>query len=347
MGEDHGTPESRGPDTTAEVDEPSWWGRRNRLTRVLMVIVVVLGLAMGIEVGYWVSAYRSIDRFELAAAPDDGITTYVLVGSDSRVFVESDRDRESFGASDEVAGERADLVLVVQFGPGDRRAVRSISRDLLIGVPGGGRTRLALMFDDGPQAFADALCHGLGIGVDHMLVVRFDGLRRLVDELGGITVEVPQAMQDPMTGLEVAAGAVVLDGPSALAYARSRTAMVPSPDGWVPERDPVVGRQERSTVVLAAMGSALADHRWPSLAFHSGGRAAMDSVEVSSTTGAWDLIQLGRFIRGMANEEGVVEVVSVRGGQVGEVPLAELDELGRDQLRGMGAYPNRCGHLID
>lgn len=63
-------------------------------------------------------------------------------------------------------------------------------------------------------------------GVDfngHFMMVDFAGFQNMVDALGGIPMCIPQDMRAPKAKLDLKAGPQVLDGETALAFARART----------------------------------------------------------------------------------------------------------------------------
>ncbi len=70
----------------------------------------------------------------------------------------------------------------------------------------------------------------LGVPIQYYAAVNLDGFARLVDAVGGVTVDNPRAINDPTyggwtdgrVGFRLSAGVHHLDGPTALAYARSR-----------------------------------------------------------------------------------------------------------------------------
>jgi LCP family protein required for cell wall assembly len=62
-----------------------------------------------------------------------------------------------------------------------------------------------------------------GVPISHYAEVDFEGLERVVDLLGGVWVDVPEAVSLSQTGHgSLAAGPQMLDGETALAYARER-----------------------------------------------------------------------------------------------------------------------------
>jgi LCP family protein required for cell wall assembly len=61
-----------------------------------------------------------------------------------------------------------------------------------------------------------------GVRVDHAVAIRYDGLEKLVDALGGVEVTLPHAVNDRKSKLKLPAGRSVVDGRTAVAYTRLR-----------------------------------------------------------------------------------------------------------------------------
>jgi LCP family protein required for cell wall assembly len=89
-----------------------------------------------------------------------------------------------------------------------------------------------------PQEFPDGglgtvtreLGYLLGVPIDYYAAINLDGFERLIDEVGGVRVVNDRAINDPAyggwkdgrIGFALSAGPHTLDGPTALAYVRSR-----------------------------------------------------------------------------------------------------------------------------
>jgi LCP family protein required for cell wall assembly len=210
-------------------------------------------------VGFGLSVWTRIDRVTVRfpGSPPGG-TTYLLLGSDSRSFVRSGGDQSLFGPATATAGERADIVLLVRATTGGGTRVLAIPRDLVTQLPNGVPLRMTQTLLYGPQAVVDTLCQSLGLGVDHLVIVHFDGLRRLVDAAGGVTVNAPAPERDLVSRLDIAhAGPNHLDGQQALAYVRSRHMEWLSPYAWIPVAPSAAARSDRARDVLAQLGSRL------------------------------------------------------------------------------------------
>lgn len=161
-------------------------------------------------------------------APLPGRTTILLLGIDQRP------DQRVSGGDP----GRSDTLVLVTIDPGrPRAAILSLPRDLLVPIPGHGRERINAAYTfgeyadgDGPRLAARTVGELLGIPVDHYAAIDMAGLRKLIDAVGGVKVEVPVPLRDNafptddygVTTIEIPAGRQVLNGERALWYARTR-----------------------------------------------------------------------------------------------------------------------------
>jgi LCP family protein required for cell wall assembly len=146
-------------------------------------------------------------------------------------------------------GVRSDTLIVVHVDPLDSwAAMLSIPRDSMVEVPtlgvqkintafGYGYTNASALYGAdttaaaGGGALAAETVEGfLKIPIDYIVQIDFRGFERVVDTLGGITVDVRQPLLDPAYPTEdfgveriyIPAGLQQMDGATALRYARSR-----------------------------------------------------------------------------------------------------------------------------
>jgi len=102
--------------------------------------------------------------------------------------------------------------------------VLSIPRDLWVNIPGVGENRInaahffaeAQQAGSGPKASIDTIKQNFGVDVDYFLRLRFEGVRSVVDAMGGVDI----VLDRPMAGYP--AGSHHLTGNKALAFARHR-----------------------------------------------------------------------------------------------------------------------------
>jgi polyisoprenyl-teichoic acid--peptidoglycan teichoic acid transferase len=137
---------------------------------------------------------------------------------------------------------RTDSMMVISMNPQTKTAtVLSLPRDLYVQIPGYGQDRIntALVYGalngdylDGAALAMQTVSFNLDIPIHHFILVDFGAFTRAVDQLGGVTVNVPYAIDDPnypdmnygYDPLYIPAGLQQFDGSLALKYARTRHA---------------------------------------------------------------------------------------------------------------------------
>jgi LCP family protein required for cell wall assembly len=84
-------------------------------------------------------------------------------------------------------------------------------------------TRYPQLYPDGPvPTVMKQVGYIVGLPIQYFAAVDMTGFPRLVDAMGGVTVNVERAINDPNSGFRLPAGVQTLDGKSALSYAQSR-----------------------------------------------------------------------------------------------------------------------------
>jgi LCP family protein required for cell wall assembly len=136
----------------------------------------------------------------------------------------------------------------------------SIPRDLWVTIPGFGEGRINTSYQlgennketipgGGPTLAMSTIEQNFGIRIHYFAQVDFVGFERVLDAMGGITIDVPKPLVDneyPLTDygasrIYIPAGLQHLDGHTALQYARSR------------HSDSDLGRNSRQQQVLLAL----------------------------------------------------------------------------------------------
>lgn len=189
---------------------------------------------------------------DTVAAPAGG-ANYLVVGSDSRAFVESAGDEEAFGDPSQETGKRSDTMMVVHVEPGaGRTLVVSFPRDLWVNIPGIGNAKINAAYNSdlggGPNSVIAAIRDNFGIDINHYVEVDFQTFQSMVDAVGSVPVYVDRPMVDDFTGfVAVEPGCFDLNGVEALAWVRSRHLKYLNASTGRLEEDPRadIGRIER------------------------------------------------------------------------------------------------------
>ena len=247
--------------------------RRSRLASFGMRFVVALLITAGLVTASVVVINRTIDhevdripRVAVNTAPEpDGGANYLLIGSDSRQFVESDEEATGFGDPTEETGKRSDTIMVIHVEPeAGRTTILSFPRDLWVTIPGIGNAKINAAFNSdlggGPDTVIAALKSNFDIDINHYLEVDFVTFREIVDSLGRVPVYIDRPAVDEFTGfIAVQAGCYYLDGTEALEWVRARHLKYLNPATGRLEEDPRadIGRIERQQEFLRRLAGVV------------------------------------------------------------------------------------------
>jgi LCP family protein required for cell wall assembly len=97
-----------------------------------------------------------------------------------------------------------------------------IPRDTRADLAGHGVRKINEAFQDGPQAAADAVGGLVGVSISYVISVGFDEFPQLIDDIGGVTVDVDMPMADTNSGAFFDPGPRDMNGTEALAFSRAR-----------------------------------------------------------------------------------------------------------------------------
>lgn len=132
----------------------------------------------------------------------------LIIGSDSR--------------STTVAEGRSDVIVLMHVAA-DRKTVTLVHfpRDLYVSVPGHGKDKINAAFAyGGAPLLVQTLQDLIGVPIDHVAVLGFDGFQRMTDAVGGVDVYVEETGSS--TEYTYHKGYQHMDGAEALAFVRER-----------------------------------------------------------------------------------------------------------------------------
>lgn len=208
----------------APAPRPRRWGRILGLT-LLTLLVLLLLLGIGGAKG-WVPE------------PVVSAVARVFVGRQADVRPwSSDQPANVLVMGLQIGGASTnpltDSMMVASYQPdGNKAAMLSIPRDTWVTIPGHGEGRINEAFQDGgAQEAMLTVQQNLGVPVNYYAIVSYDSLTTLIDDVGGITVEVAETIDDPtfpapdeihFDPFHLEKGTHRLNGYDALRYARTR-----------------------------------------------------------------------------------------------------------------------------
>jgi LCP family protein required for cell wall assembly len=243
----------------------SWQPRAFVQRFFVALFVTAVFTATGIGMAYWVAADKIDDARTAEFEPNTLDETergeaanFLIIGSDSRAFIDNELDEEHFGDPDEQTGQRSDTIMIAHVDPDTETGLLvSFPRDLWVEIPEQGGGKLNSAFNGGPQRVVETIKQNFDIPIHHYLEIDFAGFRNLVDAIGSVPIYFPTPARDIQTGLVInEAGCHRLDGTMALNYARSREYQYLDEDGdWVTDGTADLGRIRRQQYFIRSLAN--------------------------------------------------------------------------------------------
>jgi LCP family protein required for cell wall assembly len=198
------------------------------VTNIFVALSLVSFGAVYAYVRYRASQLKTISLPGLTAG-SGGVAAMniLLVGSNTRTGLDPS-EASQFGSASDVSGARSDVTMILHLEPGNGSAsLLSIPRDLFVPLPphsmSGSVGKIDAALNDGPNNLITAITDDLGIPINHYVEVNFDGFRRTIDAVGGISMSFSAPLRDSFSGLNITApGCQHLTGKAALAVVRAR-----------------------------------------------------------------------------------------------------------------------------
>jgi LCP family protein required for cell wall assembly len=280
---------------------------RLALAGVLTMVAAAIGLGGGsVLLQHKFAQARSV-RVDLDAALP-GSMNILLLGSDSRSFVEDTGEESSFGDTSKVGGQRADVIIIARVEPKARRAILvSIPRDTYVRLPKyRSQVLINQSFEDGPQGVINAIKSNFGVPINHYAEVDFNGFRSMVDAIGGVRMYVPAPSRDHPgqpdnkgSGLNITkAGCQTFDGATALAWVRSRYFQYYEAGKWRSDPTSDLGRISRQQdFIRRLMTQAIEQGAFNPIKANRLADAAMANLTVDSTFNVKDGLRMVQAFR--------------------------------------------------
>ncbi len=200
-----------------------------------------------IGIGVWLAisvvAFGISAQIQKSKLPDTGGTltggNNMITGKANILVLGGDQRGGDFSGDESAntqAPPRADTIMLLRAGGGAFRKL-SIPRDTLAEVPGFGEQKINSAFalgDAGPDGNVELMTQTvedfLGIDVNHVILVDFEGFADFIDTLGGVEVDLDKRLCGVVAGgrknggqsIRLGKGEHTLDGDQALLFSRIR-----------------------------------------------------------------------------------------------------------------------------
>lgn len=231
--------------------EKKKFSKKKKIVISILSVIGVIILSAGLWAwNIWRNVYEPIaegktdETKEVTYDVVDGVTNVLLVGTDERNLGEN---------------SRSDSMIIATLD-GNKQEIRltSLFRDTLVNIPGHGEAKLNAAYAyGGHELLMKTIETNFGIKLDKYVAINFWGFEKVIDEMGGIEVDVKKgevnelnkfigestggAKSPKITG----PGLQKLDGQQALSYARIR------------KNDTAYNRDSRQRTVLLKVAEKL------------------------------------------------------------------------------------------
>ncbi len=292
-------------------------GKRHILRWVAVAAVVILGAGTLAAYLKYREVYDSITRVnpggELGVRPPQYSTTsenILVYGNDSRKGLDAHEQYILRTGSDQT--DNTDTIMIVHISPGRHLVtVLSIPRDTMVPMyacaAGPGYTGQqanpesyvqinALLQIGGPVCLWKTVEQQTGIYINHFIGIGMLGFVNVVNDLGGVNVCVPYNVNDPVSGLDLAAGEHHINGIQALAFWRTREDIGTGSDLERIQRDQFMSAQ----VVKGVLGSGLLSDPLRLLSVVTDAAASMTTDSGMSVS---DLVSIGESLHHLSSKD--------------------------------------------
>lgn len=265
--------------------------RRHHPGRIILTVLLVLIMALGLSV---FSAWNWVDgqlnkKSWLTSKADTAGESWLILGSDER--------DGTTGDTGEVTGFRTDTILVLTKPASGSSSLISIPRDSLVEIDQQYMKINAVAQLYSGKQLVNEVEDITGQKINHVALIQFGGLVKVVDALGGIELCYDQDVDDPYSSLNWTAGCHTADGNTALAFSRMRYADAQGDFGRAARQRQVINAivkkaSSRQTLMNFSKAKTVA-------------QAALNSVTVDEKASTASLLRMALAFKSASGDKGI------------------------------------------
>ena len=265
--------------------------KKHRIGHVILIIFLALALTLGLGVfsaWNWVNGQLNKQTW-LTSKTDTAGESWLILGSDER--------EGTIGDAGDVTGFRTDTILVLTKPKTGPSSLVSIPRDSLVEIDGSYMKINAVAQLYSRSQLVNEVEDITGQKINHVAMVRFGGLVKVVDALGGVDLCYDQDVSDPYSGLNWTAGCHTVDGNTALAFSRMRYADAQGDFGRAARQRQVINaivKKSASTQTLTNFGKT-----------KKIATAALSSVTVDEKASTSSLLEMALAFKSASGKNGI------------------------------------------
>ena len=333
------------------------WPKRLAIGACSLLLVLVL-----LVVGLFVYARYTYDKLHKAKvagliSPLPGQPFDVLlVGSDTRAFVDNAAQAAAYGSKQTQTGQRSDVIIIARIVPATRQVrLLSIPRDTWVDIPGAvpnvsGPNRINVAYNNGPSLLVKTIWQTFHIPVSYYASLDFPAFQGMVNALGGIYLDFPYPARDPYSGLDITkTGCQLVNGTQALGLVRSRHYYYYANGAWQYDGLSDLSRIQRQDAFFRAVLARVKT----SISLTSIGtvngfiNAASTGLTIDQTLSEGEILSIARMLRGVGTSALATQTLptspTYMNGAAVLVPVVGADQQVISQFLSFGASPAPAG----
>jgi LCP family protein required for cell wall assembly len=273
------------------------WKRRIGVTLLVLLVLIVIWSIVG-YLSFRSGVAKANSRMQKMSPGIDQVLTKqngLLLSHPTTILM---LGRDHANTDQRVGLNHSDSIMILRTDPGRHRLVYlSIPRDLRVPIPGHGEDRINTAFPIGGPSLAVRTIEGFtGLEINHVMVVDFQSFKTLIDNIGGIDINVPERILSNKfdcpydaarcarwQGWRFAKGWQHMNGKRALIYSRIRE------NRYNPAESDITRGERQQAVMRAVMHKVLGVSTFFKLPFDGSSLLAPLTTDLS----AWQFVQLG------------------------------------------------------
>ena len=196
--------------------------RRKRILVVVLTAIVALAVAFG--VGSFV--FNQTVNSKFAFSEDSGVTaalTAQTAGKPYYVFMTASIETQISNRSTTDSKTLGGMLLARVDEANKKLTVLTIQKDIRIAYNGEYTSAAILYENEGEGALVSSMATFLDVPIAHCIHISSEGLCEIIDELGGVTLNVAEEIDDPSAGsIYIAPGEQTLDSSASCVLLRAK-----------------------------------------------------------------------------------------------------------------------------
>jgi LCP family protein required for cell wall assembly len=265
-----------------EPPQEPWWRRLTRKRVLLGIAGFVVFWTLLSVVLFMISAHVQSQKVSDATRAALDRSGNLLTSPNNILILGSDRR-----PGEKVRG-RSDSIMLMRYG-GGKASRLSIPRDLLVNIPHVGPSKVNAAYAiGGPSLTIETLKQYLGIKINHIVEINFEGFPKFVDAMGGVNMTFDRCIVSRFEGRTVRfrRGEHHLDGKQALDVVRIRKNRCDKT-----ESDLTRARRQQQFLeaVKGRLFSPFSFPRWPFVAWRAPGAIVSDMGGLQLMELYWDM----------------------------------------------------------